>query len=447
MAPEPMAGVRHRPFVVNVAPGIRVQTLVLVRWIAIIGQFLSLLLVGLGMNYPLPWGPALAVIGVAAAVNLGLTWFYRQRDRIGGRAALLQLGFDLLQLSLLLGLTGGLANPFALLLLVPVTIAVTLLSARETVALVLVALLLLLALWYWHLPLPWAGGEAFELPLVYRLGSLLAIGVGMLFLTFYAGQVSAEVRHRQMALIATQAALDRETRMGALGSLAAAAAHELGGPLGTITLIARDLKYALSGHPELLEDVQLLNQEVNRAREILISISKRAEADHPFPEVRLPTLLREVLDSFGPTRVPVELFLPWDAGAGPVVPRMPELLHGFSNLVSNAVRHAGSRVLLVGGETDDGIFVSVEDDGPGFGADLLPRLGEPFLGPSVSGSGSTGLGIFIATTLLERLGVQLRFENREEGGARVECLWRNADIEATRQGAYENRTEEGQENG
>ncbi len=428
-----------RPFVASAAPGIRVQTLVLVRWIAIIGQLLSLLLVGLVMRYPLPWAAALSVIGAAIAVNLGLTWFYRQRDRIGGRAALVQLGVDLVQLSALLFLTGGLANPFALLLLVPVTIAVTLLSARQTVALVLVALLLLAALWFWHLPLPWAGGADFELPLVYRLGLLMAIGVGMLFLTFYAGQVAAETRHRQMALIATQAALDRETRMGALGSLAAAAAHELGGPLGTITLIARDLKFALAGNRELSEDVQLLNQEVNRAREILISISERAEADHPFPEVRLPTLLREVVDSFEPTRVAVELCLPWHAGAGPVVPRMPELLHGFSNLLSNALRHADGRVWLCGGETGDGVFVAVEDDGPGFGADLLPRLGEPFLGPSVSGSGSTGLGIFIATTLLERLGMRLRFENRPEGGARVECRWRNADIEATRRGAQEGR--------
>ena len=440
-----------RPFVASAAPGIRVQTLVLVRWIAVTGQLLALLLVGLGLRYPLPWLAALVVIGAAIVVNLGLTWFYRQRDRIGGRAALSQLGFDLVQLSALLALTGGLANPFALLLLVPVTIAVTLLSARQTVALVLVALLLLVVLWFWHLPLPWAGGNAFELPLVYRLGSLTAIGVGMLFLTFYAGQVSAEARHRQMALIATQAALDRETRMGALGSLAAAAAHELGGPLGTITLIARDLKFALSGNRELSEDVQLLNQEVNRAREILISISKRAEADHPFPEVRLPTLLREVLDSLGGTRVPVELCLPWHGGAGPVVPRMPELLHGFSNLLSNAVRHARTRVWIHGVETADGVFVGIEDDGPGFSADLLPRLGEPFLGPSLSRSGSTGLGIFIATTLLERLGVQLRFENRAEGGARVECYWRHAEIEATRAttgpGASENRTEEGRNDG
>lgn len=438
-----MAGLRpyFRPYLNQAEPGVRVQTLVLVRWIAIAGQFLALLVVGLGMEYALPWPAALGTIGMAAIVNLGLSWVYRRRDRIGGRAALLQLGFDLLQLALLLFLTGGLDNPFALLLLAPVTIAVTLLSTRQTLALVLVALLLLLGLYFWHLPLPWADNSAFKLPPVYRLGILAAIGVGMLFLTFYAWQVSAEARRRQMALLATQEALDRETRMGALGSLAAAAAHELGGPLGTITLIAGDLKYALPEDHELSEDVKLLNQEVARAREILISISKRAEADHPFPEVRLPTLLREVLTSFEPTRVPVELRLPWPAGEGPVVPRMPELLHGFSNLIANALRHANSNVWIRGGQKDDGVFVAIEDDGPGFGADLLPRLGEPFLGPSVSGSGSTGLGIFIATTLLERLGVQLRFENRETGGARVECAWRNADIEATRQAVHTNAEE------
>jgi two-component system, sensor histidine kinase RegB len=410
-------------------PGVRVQTLVLLRWSAIGGQLLALLIVGIGLGYPIPWLPALAAIGASVSLNLALSALYRWGDRIDGKGALVHLGYDLVQLGALLYLTGGLANPFALLLLVPVTISATLLSARATIALVVAALVLLAGLWHWHLPLPWMDGHSLELPATYRLGILVAIALGMIFLTFYAWQVSAEGRRRQAALVATQAALDRETRMGALGSLAAAAAHELGGPLGTITLIARDLEDALGDDPELGPDVQLLQQEARRCRDILTGISERAEAEDPFPELSVPVLLREVVDLFEPTRVPVTMRMEWGMGGGPVIRRSPEILHGLSNLLGNALRHAEAGVWLDAGETGTELWLAVTDDGPGFPTDLLPKLGEPFLGPSVSGSGSTGLGIFIATTLLERTGGRLTFMNLPEGGARVELRWWRADIE------------------
>lgn len=418
-----------RPLLALAHPGVRVQTLVLLRWTAISGQLLALFMVGVGLRFPLPWIPALSAIAASVVLNLGLSWLYRPNDRINGRAALLHLGFDLVQLSVLLFLTGGLSNPFALMLLVPVTISATLLSARETVALVVVALLLLIGLWLKHLPLPWGDGLPMRLPDIYQLGLLVAIGLGMIFLTFYAWQVSAEGRRRQAALVATQAALDRETRMGALGSLAAAAAHELGGPLGTITLIARDLEDALGTDPHLGADVHLLSQEARRCRDILSGIAERAEAEDPFPELPLPALLREVAEPFEPTRVPVELRFAWGPGSGPVIRRTPELLHGLSNILGNALRHAASRVHVEAGETPSELWVTLSDDGAGFPPEMLPRLGEPFLGPSVSGSGSTGLGIFIATTLLERTGGALTFANLPDGGARVEIRWDRSDIE------------------
>jgi two-component system sensor histidine kinase RegB len=410
-------------------PGVRVQTVALLRWAAIAGQLVALLVVGLGLEFPLPWGPALAAIAAPAALNLALAAFYRPAHRLDGRGALLHLGFDLVQISVLLYLTGRLTNPFVVLMLVPVTISATLLSARATVLLLAVALVLLAVLWRWHLPLPWGPGGALELPPVYSLGVLVALGFRMGFLAFYAWQVSAEGRRRQAALIATQAALDRETRMGALGSLAAAAAHDLGGPLGTITLIARDLRDAMGSDPALGADVRLLLHEALRCRDILTGISEHAEADDPFPELPLPVLLREVVAGHEPTRVPVELKFAWSPGGGPVVRRGPELLHGLSNILSNALRHARARIRVESGEAPGQIWIRIGDDGPGFPAELLPRLGEPFLGPSVSGSGSTGLGIFIATTLLERTGGRLSFANRADGGAEVDIRWPRPDIE------------------
>lgn len=414
-------------------PGVRVSTLVTLRWVAICGQLLALLVVGGLYGFPLPWAGALLAIGASALLNLLLKWVYRRRDRISGRAALLHLGFDLVQLWVLLFLTGGLYNPFALLLLVPVTISATILSARATGLLVAAALLLLVALWRWHLPLPWVEGQVPYLPDLYRLGMLVAIALGMLFLATYAWQVSAEGRRRQAALVATQAALERESRMGALGSFAAAAAHELGGPLGTITLIARDLRDGLGKDETYGPDVLLLEQEAARCREILTDMSESAEQDDPFPDLPLPALLHELVEPFEPTRVPVEIATPWEKGGGPRMPRSPELLHGTHNLVSNALRHAAGKVIVSAGESPADLWIRIEDDGPGFPPELLPRLGDPFLGPSFSRSGSTGLGVFIATTLLERTGARLSFRNRPAGGARVELAWRKVDIEAARE--------------
>lgn len=409
----------------------QVRTLIRIRWAAITGQLATLAVVGFGLGFPIPWWPVLAAVLATAFLNLGVSWLYRARDRLDGASAFWNLAFDLVQISVLLFLTGGLANPFAIWLLVPVTISATLLSARATALLVAMAIGLLTFLWQKALPLPWERG-GIQLPDTYRLGVFMAIALGMIFLAAYAWAISAEARRRQAALIATQAALEREGRMGALGSLAAAAAHELGGPLGTMTLIARDLEEALGQDAIYGADVQLLAQEVKRARDILTGIAERAEAEDPFPELPLPALLREVVEPFEPTRTPVDFFVPWEPRGGPVVRRSPELLHGLGNLVSNALRHASRRVIIESGESPHELWVAVADDGPGFPEELLPRLGEPFLGPSFSGSGSTGLGIFIATTLLERTGAKLVFSNRPEGGARVEILWKRTDIEAER---------------
>lgn len=413
-------------------PGVQVRTLIRIRWAAITGQLATLAVVGFGFGFPIPWWPVLAAVLATAFLNLGVSWLYRARDRLDGASAFWNLAFDLVQISVLLFLTGGLANPFAIWLLVPVTISATLLSARATALLVAMAIGLLTFLWQKALPLPWEKG-GIQLPDTYRLGVFMAIGLGMIFLAAYAWAISAEARRRQAALIATQTALERESRMGALGSLAAAAAHELGGPLGTMTLIARDLEETLGQDPTYGADVQLLAQEVKRARDILTGIAERAEAEDPFPELPLPALLREVVEPFEPTRALVDFFVPWEPRGGPVVRRSPELLHGLGNLVSNALRHASRRVVIESGESPQELWVAVADDGPGFPEELLPRLGEPFLGPSFSGSGSTGLGIFIATTLLERTGAKLVFSNRPEGGARVEILWKRTDIEAQRE--------------
>jgi two-component system sensor histidine kinase RegB len=407
-------------------PGVRIRTLAALRWIAISGQFVTLLFVGLYLQYPLLWPSLIAAVAASAVLNIGLTTLYPRNARLQGPDLALHLAFDLVQAGVLLFLTGGLTNPFAILLIVPVTIAATLLPARQMMALGTLALAILVILWLWARPLPW-GGPPLELPTIYRFGIAVALALAIGFLAIYLWMVSAEARDRARALVATEAALTREAKMSALGSLAAAAAHELGGPLGTITLIAHSLAESLGDDPDFGEDIRLLEAEAARSRGILVRIARRAEAEDPFAHLGLDVLLHEVVQSIAPTRVPVRVTAPTPQ---PQVRRSPELLHGLQNLVSNAVRHAGSAVELRASASTNEIGISVLDDGAGFAPDILPRLGEPDLGPSHSGAGGTGLGIFIATTLIERTGGRLAFRNHDGGGAQVDVRWPRPHIEA-----------------
>ncbi|GGI80808.1 ATPase [Polymorphobacter multimanifer] len=411
-------------------PGVKVRTLAFLRWIAVGGQFATLIVVGLGLGYPLPWPSLIAALAASAVLNIGLVTLYGRHARLQGMDLVLHLAFDLVQAGVMLFLTGGLANPFAVLLIMPVTIAATLLPARAMAVLGGLAALILAALWVWARPLPWEGGTPPDVPMMYRIGVATSMALAIGFLGIYLWLVSAQARDRARALVATEAALTREAKMSALGSLAAAAAHELGGPLGTITLIARSLSDALGDDPEFGDDIRLLESEAARSRGILVRIARRAEAEDPFATLGLDVLLHEVARNAEPARVPIRVHAP---GALPHVKRSPELLHGLANLVGNAVRHAGSAVELHATASGSDVHIIVLDDGPGFPAELLPRFGEPDLGPSKSGSGGTGLGIFIATTLLERTGGRLAFTNRRDGGAQVDVRWPRPHIEATGQ--------------
>ncbi len=407
-------------------PGVRVRTLAILRWIAIGGQVVTLIFVGVVLGFPLHWTSLGAAVLASAVLNFGLMTLHPRNARLQGGELALHLGFDLLQAGFLVFLTGGFANPFSILLIVPVTIAATLLPSRAMLLLGALAGAILVILWFWSSPLPWYGAPP-DLPRLYRFGLATALALAIGFLGIYLWLVSAEARDRARALFATEAALTRESKMSALGSLAAAAAHELGGPLGTIRLIAHSLSEALGDDPEFGDDIRLLASEAARSRGILVRIAQRAEAEDPFAMLGLDVLLHEVAHNVQPKRVPVRIDAP---APQPMVRRSPELLHGLQNLVSNAVRHAGSAVDLRAGGTPAEITVSIVDDGSGFDPQMLPRLGEPDLGPSHSGADGTGLGIFIATTLIERTGGRLAFRNRTGGGAQVDVRWPRPHIEA-----------------
>ncbi len=431
---------------------VRLRTLTSLRWLAALGQGAAVLFADLVLHMELPIGACFGAIAASVSLNIVAEAVHAPNKRLTERGVALTLLFDLAQLGALLFLTGGLTNPFALLMLAPVIVSATALSLRSTLVLGLFAAaeVSLLALLY--MPLVFADGTAVEPPTTILVGSWAAMMTGLAFVAGYARRVTAEMWTMTKALGAAQEALGREQRLTAIGGLAAAAAHELGTPLATIKLVAGELSRELRSQPDLHEDVELIRQQAERCREILRELSASGKDDR---HMRTAPIYRLVEEAAGPHRdrgKRVILRLQGRPLTDPPPPqpeamRRPEVIHGLRNLVQNAVDFAEASVWIDIDWNDRHLRIAVGDDGPGFGADMLGRLGDPFVrarmrpgsaaassapsgpadrpapgdpeaeAPSASeadgraGYEGMGLGLFIAKTLLERTGARVSFAN------------------------------------
>ena len=417
---------------------IRLRTIVYIRWIAVVGQLATLLFVHYVMGYDLPIGWALATVAALAGITAGAQFRRKASARLTDRESALYFAFDMVQLSVLLYLTGGLNNPFAILILAPVTVSATTLSYRSTVGLSALAITCINALAVFHEPLPWTL-DGLKLPQNFVTALAIALGLAVIFITSYVYRVAQESRRLSDALMAAQAALDRELSLSTLGALAAAAAHELGSPLGTISLVSREMQRDLAPDSPLRGDIDLLVSQSARCREILAELSRRpgqSPADH-FGDVPLPLLIDLAAE---PHRRPsVALRLEQHADPAdpnpPLVPRRPELIHGLGNLLQNAIEFAREEVQVSLWWNPREIGITISDDGVGFPPDLLDELGDPYLSragnvksnqPERQGD-HMGLGIFIAQHLIEQSGGSVTFTNNAYGGAEVQMSWpRNA---------------------
>lgn len=417
---------------------VRLETLILIRWLAILGQTAAVLFVELVLQLHMQLGPVLGVIAMSAWVNIFLMVARPAQGPVREWEAAVQLAYDLLQLALLLAFTGGIDNPFLLLFIAPVAISATVLRPSVTARLAGLAIVCVGAIYVWHAPLPWFEGEAFPAQPLYRAGLAAGAITGLVFTGIYAWTVSAEEERMTLALAAAEAVLAREQRLSALGGLAAAAAHELGTPLATIHLVAREMALALPPDSPLTEDVQLLVSQAERCRAILQQLAVRPdEGDAMHARAPLKSLLEEAAEAHGNQGVEIRISCTGPEGEKPPsIKRMPEILHGLGALVENAVSFARSSVDVTAQWDADSISVTVRDDGPGFPADVLPRLGAPYLSVRRTAtrgrSGGLGLGFFIAKTLLERSGGHLFARNRTHPrtGAVVRVDWSRQAIEA-----------------
>jgi two-component system sensor histidine kinase RegB len=404
----------------------RLRTLILIRWMAIVGQAFTICLVYFSLGFPLPILPLLSAVALSALINVALSLGFSAATRLTERGAALLLGYDILQLSFLLGLTGGLQNPFAILLMVPITLSATILSLRTTVVLGALVIVAASVLGLFPTELPW-WRPGLGLPRLYLLATWCALVLGTALIAGYAWRVADEARRMSRGLAATQMALAREQELSALGGLAAAAAHELGSPLATIAVTARELANSVPPDSPLIEDVTELVSQSQRCREILKSLSQRRQSNEhaPFTRVPLSTLLETVAEPFRRSEIEVEVEVEGSAPEPALVPT-PEIRHAFGNLIDNAVGFADRQVRIVVDPSNDMVSVRIEDDGPGFAPEILELLGEPYV--SSEPRGGLGLGVFIAQTLLARTGAALQFGNLGRG-ARVTITWRRPALE------------------
>lgn len=416
---------------------LRLRTLLVLRWLGIVGQTVAVLTIGLGFGFSLPFLWCLSLIAASAWLNVVLSLGRPGQKFARGWEAAAQLGFDILQLAALLYLTGGITNPFSLLLIAPVTLAAATLPGRFAVGLGLLAVTAAVILSLWSMPLPWIAGEAVELPLLYRAGMAIATLTGIAFTAGYAWQASAEATRMELALSVTQTVLAREQRLAALGGLAAAAAHELGTPLATISVVAKEMvREAPEGH--LREDAELLVSQAARCRDILLRLTQEPETDDMVHgRMALQQFLDEVIEPYLHDSVRVMAVISGTEGSeAPEIQRLPEVMHALTSLVDNAVDFARTEVQVIARYDARTLTVEVRDDGLGFAADVLLKLGEPYVTSRPSGEGSRtghlgmGLGFFIAKTLLERTGAKVTFGNARQGGATVSARWPRERIEA-----------------
>lgn len=410
---------------------IHLRTLILLRWVAAAGQTATVLVVDFGLDFELPLLPCLGAIFALVVSNLVLVQRGRGRQRMTEREAVLLLGFDVVQLSALLYLTGGLANPFVILIIAPAMVSATILSRGATIGLIVLAMVCISLLGGYHLPLPWSGWPIDFEP-TYLLAIWTALAVAVVFIATYVWSVSEEARRMSEALAATQASLAREQRISALGGLAAAAAHELGSPLATITVVANELSKEVPSDSPIAEDVQLLLSQSERCREIITGLAQAPEASATDPFERLPfsALVETARSPYSAEGVEVTVSVEDGAvGEEPYLPYGPEMVHGLGNLIQNAVQFADRNVRLHLYWTPETIRLTVQDDGPGFSQSVLSAIGEPYISTRAGSGENLGLGIFIAHTLLQRTGANLSFANQD--GAKVVISWLRAILEAS----------------
>ncbi len=408
------------------------KTLVILRWIALFGQLFSINLVFffLDLNFPILLCHIVIFIGFLSNTYL----------QFGIKATLLKdlysssfLMYDIIQLSALLFLTGGIFNPFAILLIVPTIVSSTFLSMGSTIILGTITILLLFVLTFFHLPLPGMAEYILSFPNYYVTGILISLIIGLIFLSYFGIRFAGETKKRSDALNKLQQILAKEYELESLGGQAAAAAHSLGTPLATISVVSKELRKEVGDNSKLTKDIDLLISQTKRCSEILKNISqKKIISDEFLSSMSFEDLLEEIIKSFKESSEK-NIILNTEKDINKIdIKKNPELVYGLRNFIGNAVKFSTKDILISVISDNINLFILIEDDGPGFPEDIIKALGEPYIKSKSKlskNNAGLGLGTFLGKTLLERQSAYISFENDGSlNGARVKIKWRINDL-------------------
>ena len=422
---------------------LRLNTIVRLRWVAVLGQLVAIGVVTFLFGFSLPIGACLTVIALSAWLNVFLGIRYPPQHRLSVGFATCLLIYDIVQLAALLYLTGGINNPFTMLIVAPVTVSAATLPPRVTIVLGLIALAATAFLVVEHQPLPWYDGTAFELPRIYKFGIFAAVCASTTFMALYAWRLTKESRQMSAALAATDMVLAREQKLHALDGLAAAAAHELGTPLSTIAVVTKELEHHIGADDPLRDDIKLLNAQALRCREILLKLTRHpSEQDPLHARVSVRAMLEEAAAPYRSGKANITFVAgPEGAEGGAASPeavaeRRPGVIYGLGNIIENATEFALKEVTIQALWNAAEVVVTITDDGPGFPSDIMDSVGEPYVTTRPAedvagmskvdfGTSGLGLGFFIAKTLLERFGASVSLANRKSpaSGAIVRIAW------------------------
>ncbi len=409
------------------------STYINLRWIGIIGQLISVYLVYFYFKFEFEFFYSNLIITIGILSNLYLIFVYK-KTQLSDRSAFVYLMIDLIQLSGLIYLTGGIINPFIIFLIIPSVFASSNLSFKTNSLLVLITVIIITFLTFFSRELPAPLNEHFHVSLYYYYSIPIALIIALLFLNYFAIIFGAESKLRKDALTKMEEIMAKEHEMLSLGGQAAAAAHSLGTPLSTIKIISQELSKQLKGQKDVIQDIELLASQVERCNQILkkLSLNPSEEDDFIDEDLAMKDYLKEIILSFKETsKKNFTLNLDQDLNSKKFTKSI-EIVYGLRNFIGNANKFSKSKVFITLKSDAEKTIVSIEDDGSGYPSDIFSKIGEPYLRSSRSADKEKtglGLGLFIGKTLLEKnFAVVICDNSKTRSGAEVIIKWKNKDL-------------------